>query len=210
MAGSAAAQPGLTPPSPPAEAPPSGAGSTPPARGFGSSGPSVPTLASQAPAQPMTLPEQPRRPGDVSEQHAVTIALGATLTTWSIVGVGIAAESGRIVLTGLLGSLITPSFGTWYAGGSAAPWLGMRALGAGVTFYGLLRVEGCVDGCHDENDDLAAIALLGGLGLYIAGTITDIATAPSAARRHNRERHALTVAPLVQAHGGGLMIGGAF
>ncbi|MBC7977026.1 MAG: hypothetical protein H7138_18780, partial [Myxococcales bacterium] len=110
-----------------------------------------------------------------------------------------------------LGALIAPSAGNWYAGSSSLPWLGMRAAGTLSFMWGVAEAFSFSDcgECGDRNNAVP-LAILGGLGTFIAGTIVDIATAPSAVRRHNRELSRLIVAPTVHDGGAGVMLGGAF
>ncbi|MDQ3369584.1 MAG: hypothetical protein M3680_29500, partial [Myxococcota bacterium] len=60
--------------------------------------------------------------------------------------------------------------------------------------------------------DPGRIAMYAGLAAFVGGAVFDIATAPRAARERNaRDRHRVTVVPVVQpAGGGGLVVAGAF
>jgi hypothetical protein len=140
----------------------------------------------------------------------MSIGLSTTLVSWSVMAIGIGTNDGAIALTGLLGAVITPSAGAWYAGSSGAGWLGMRAAGATVMFLGLVNLAQHEDGGSRDGAAGPGAELLLGAGLLVAGTVADIATAPSAARRHNRELRRLAVAPMIHGGGGGLVIGGRF
>jgi hypothetical protein len=64
----------------------------------------------------------------------------------------------------------------------------------------------CDEGCEGTGTARTVVAI--GVAGYVVSTIADIATAPSAARRHNRERRAWTLAPVASRDGGGLAIAG--
>jgi hypothetical protein len=111
--------------------------------------------------------------------------------------VGDKANNGGMISAGLLSSLLTPSLGEWYAGKLVTPGMGIRAASAVATIVGAAESLKCLDAESDCHTDASAPYLLGaGLLGYATGTIYDIATAPSEARRYN-ERHGLrlTLAP---------------
>jgi len=199
LAGAAQAQPGLTPSLDPTPTVPA----------------SAPSLGSDSPVvrrSPERVPPPAPRPGEVSANTALTISLGGTLASWAVLAAGIGAESSPIALTGALGTLLLPSAGSWYAGEAGGIGLTMRAVGAIGVLYAASNATECDDyeaSCNNNSGGAGAVALAG-VALYLTGTIVDLAAAPSAARRHNRELRALSVAPTVHPGGGGVMVLGRF
>ena len=169
---------------------------------------------------PALVPAGPREPAHVANQDeeksgstALLLSLGGAVGSLALTVVGANMENGSgasLMTVGVLSSIITPSFGHWYAGEYWTAGLGMRA-GGGIAFVaGAAQAFGCID-AENSCDDGAALVLVGA-GLYIGGTLYDIATAPSAAERWN-EKH-LQLAPTVVSSGThqtlGLGLGGAF
>jgi hypothetical protein len=180
-AGTAAAQPGLTP-----------AVSSPP-------------QAAQPP--PAAPPAQPQ--GEVSEGAALGLSLGGTAAAWTVLLT--ASEnhgSGDLVLLGLAGVVTAPSFGHWYAHSVATRGLGLRLAGLGSFTVAVALAVQCEDEC--SNGTAIEGAALLGLGLLIAGTIDDIVTAPGEARRYNERLQGLAIVPMVKRDTGGLMLTGRF
>lgn len=69
-------------------------------------------------------------------------------------------------------------------------------------------MDRCEDECNDTTGPLAL--LLGGVGLFIGGTIDDLGTTGSAVRRHNLGLQNLTIAPVIHHDSSGLAITGRF
>jgi hypothetical protein len=185
IAGTAAAQPAMTPPStsplPPSAWPP-------------------PTM-------------QPGEA--LSESTAVWLSLGGTVASWGLIAVAsqmderLGGNAGNIASIGALGTLLAPSFGHWYAGSYFTRGLGMRLAGVGATYLGLgILLSGCEEDC--SNAGLAAALLLGGAGFYLAGTIDDIATASGKVRRHNERLQNVAIVPMIRSDSGGLALAGRF
>jgi hypothetical protein len=188
-------------------------------------------LAGSASAQPgMTDPEEPPpapapRPapsgGELSESTALALSVGGTIGSWALV-IGAAKIEGSdgdtasmLGTAGALGVMFGPSFGHWYAGKFATRGLGLRALGIATAFAGAmvafsqcpLFAEDEEGGCDDTGGAMIALA---GVGLFIAGTIDDIATAPGRVRKRNARLAGLAVAPVVTQHSAGFALGGRF
>ena len=170
-------------------------------------------LTSSAVAQPgLTQPSQPAQlasdppAGERSERAAVLLSLGAAAASWGVMGVASATHHDTLTGVAAASSLITPSFGHWYAGSADFLWLGLRGAAVATMYVGVVRAFGCDEGC--DNRDTARAMLAIGVAGYVASTIADIATAPAAARRHNRERRAWTLAPVVSRDGAGVAITG--
>ncbi|HEY0482731.1 MAG TPA: hypothetical protein VGD37_34655 [Kofleriaceae bacterium] len=182
LTGTAAAQPGLTPPAPwPAPMP------------------------YPAPAMPAV--------DTVSESTALWLSLGGTAMSWTILIAGLKADdgnpaAGRIAEIGAFGTLFAPTLGHWYAREIGTRGLGLRLAGVGALMFGAILVLGCEDECGSSGP--AAGALLLGAGLYVAGTIDDIATAPSAARRYNQRFSGLAIVPMVRRDAAGVVLGARF
>jgi hypothetical protein len=189
LAGTAAAQPGMTEPTP-------------------------------MPAQPMQPMQQPMPQGEqLSEGTALGLSLGGTIVSWVLVGVasgqnnqssGSTETMGTI---GAFGTMFAPSFGHWYAHSFATRGLGLRALGIGSALVGVMvALSECPlfsEGeCHESG--LAPVLLIAGAGLYIGGTIDDIATAPGKARRYNHRFENVSVVPVVRHDSGGFAVMGRF
>src|SRR5688500_14459968 len=81
-------------------------------------------------------PVQRAAPELLSENTALLLSLGGTLTSYTMWGLAQGVTSyrlaGTLVLTGALGTLVAPSFGHWYAGKIFTRGLGLRlgAIGA--------------------------------------------------------------------------------
>ncbi|MEO7731395.1 MAG: hypothetical protein ABIY55_10510 [Kofleriaceae bacterium] len=169
-------------------------------------------LTGSAAAQPALMsPSQPPSDppaGERSEQAALLLSLGAAAASWG--AMGLASATHHYTLTGVAAasSLITPSFGHWYAGSSDASWLVLRGAAVATMYVGVLGAFGCDEGCEHRDASLAMLAV--GIAGYVASTVGDIATAPAAARRHNRALRPWSLAPMVNRDGGGVAIAGLF
>ena len=156
--------------------------------------------------------------GGKDENTALLLSLGGTAASVALVVAGANSEGSNgdsLVTIGLLSSLVTPSFGHWYAGDYFTAGMGMRAGGGLLAIVGLGQALGCAFAEESDsscNGDSGAAFMLLGVGLYAGGTIYDIATAPSAARRWNE--HHLQLSPMMVssgAHSGmGVGLGGTF
>ncbi|HWO22230.1 MAG TPA: hypothetical protein VNO30_25905 [Kofleriaceae bacterium] len=196
LAGSAAAQPGVTPPAP------------------------MPVYDVEAPPPPSPPPAAE----ELSEGTALALSLGGTIGSYSLIfgaalaGEGSAEAAGLMATAGAVGVWIAPSFGHWYAGKYFTRGLGMR-LGAGaVVVLGALVAlgEDPISYGHDdppEEDGEAVIGpaiMIAGAALFVAGTIDDIVQAPGRVARINRERAGLAVAPLLAPNTAGFSLAGRF
>lgn len=194
LAGSAAAQPGMTPPAP------------------------VPGYDAEAPP-----PSPPPADAELSEGTALALSLGGTVGSYSLLfgsalaGEGSGQAAGVMATAGALGVWLAPSFGHWYAGKYFTRGLGMR-LGAGAVV-----VLGAVVALTEEplfeyeedpgSDDEAVIGpaiMIAGAALFVAGTIDDIVQAPRRVARLNRERAGFAVAPLLTPGTAGFALTGRF
>jgi hypothetical protein len=195
MASTAAAQPGQT--SPPHPDP-------------------QPSLAEPAPSQAEPSPAQPLPSGARSEGVALGLSIGGTAVSWTMIGVAaaLAHPGNRTTATvagaGVLGTVLAPSFGHWYAGKFATRGLGLRLAGAGLATLGFI---GVIVACEDEcTPTLQEALLIGGVGLAIAGTIDDIVTVPRDVQRHNQRLYDTSIVPVVHhdTRSVGLAITGRF
>jgi len=177
------------------------------------------TLATRiATARPGNQPSVPAT-DEKSSLLAVTLPLGVTLA--SVIALvpplldegGDPGELGYFALGGLF---IGPSLGHAYADDWA--WvgigLGVRAAAFGMIMsgtHGEYYPEGCEPDFDSPCDQASGSRMLatGGLLLFVASTLVDIAHAPSSVRKYNRE-HRLSIAPTVTASGAGAMLGGSF
>ena len=195
LAGSAAAQPGMTPPAP------------------------VPGSDAEAPP-----PSPPPADAELSEGTALALSLGGTIGSYSLLfgsalaGEGSAQAAGVMATAGALGVWLAPSFGHWYAGKYFTRGLGMR-LGAGaVVVLGAVvaLTEDPISFGHDDPPEEEEDAVIGpaimiaGAALFVAGTIDDIVQAPRRVARLNRERAGFAVAPLLTPGTAGFALTGRF
>jgi hypothetical protein len=161
---------------------------------------------------PQPVYVQPSR-DQVNTDVALGLSLGGTALSWGmlIVASRDGNENEGLATAGAIGTMFAPSFGHWYAHHGFSRGLGLRLVGltAAVIGFGM-----ALDDLFEENDDgdegAAAGLMLVGAGLYIGGTIDDIATAGSAARRYNSRFENVGVVPTMNAHGGGVSIAGRF
>jgi hypothetical protein len=179
-----------------------------------------PGMTEPAPA-PAPMPPPAPTGGELSESAALGLSIGGTVGSWALL-IGAAHYSkdgegaGVLGTFGAIGVMVGPSFGHWYAGKYVTRGLGLRALGIATVVAGaMFVVSQCPlfaesengDGCDDTGG--AMIALVGA-GLFVAGTIDDIATAPGRVRKHNARLSGLAVAPVLTQHSAGFALGGRF
>jgi len=124
-----------------------------------------------------------------------------------------AGNAGRLAPTGVLGILLAPSFGHWCSHEILSRGLGLRVGGLAASLVGLLAVasyDASGGSSSRESDAIAAVLLVGGAGLYVVGTIDEIATAHGGARHYNHRIQGLAIAPLARRDSAGLAITGQF
>jgi len=185
--GSARAQPGTVAPAP-APAPPA-----PPAPyGYG---------YVEAPVAPAY--------DQVSEDVALGLSLGGTVASYALLIVGGATDNPTAGTVGAIGAMVAPSLGHWYSHHYLTRGMGLRLAGVGASFLGLVMAIDSIDS-ETDNGDGAALMLLAGAGLFVAGTVDDIATAPSAAREYNHRFEDVQLVPMMNAHGAGVGLVGRF
>jgi len=160
---------------------------------------------------PAPAPAQPQ--GElVSERAALALSLGGTAASWSLLLAAshLSSEghaSGDLAWLGFAGMVLAPSFGHWYAHSYATRGLGLRLAGLGSFTVALALSVRCEDGCNGTAIEGAALV---GLGLFIAGTIDDIVTAPGEAQRYNQRLQSVAIVPVIKRDAGGLMLTGRF
>jgi len=188
VAGTAAAQPGLTPP--------------------------IGTGSPAALPPPAPLPPPVPQGEQLSEATANWLGFGATAASWTLIFVASDMDSSRgnanrVATIGAIGTVFAPSFGHWYAGSFLTRGLGLRVLGIGLTVGALVSVIGdCEEDCGGDHTGAGVLALVGA-GLFIGGTIDDLGTTGSAVRRHNQGLQ-MTIAPVIHHDTAGLAIAGRF
>jgi hypothetical protein len=167
-------------------------------------------MSFDAPVSPDAGPKDPNT--------ALMLSLGGTLASHAIMFAGLAANNGDLVLGGLATGFFAPSFGEWYAGKPLTAGMGIRAASALVTVAGVAQGLKCLDfessDTRCDSGDSAGVLIAGGLIGYAAGSVYDIATAPSAAREYN-QKHAVRLQPaMLRMPSGsttmGVGIGGTF
>ena len=157
-----------------------------------------------------TAHAQPVQHDEVSEDTALGLALGGTVASWGAVIVGGKMGNDGLATAGAIGTLIAPSFGHWYSHQIFTRGLGLRALGVGVAIVAFGMAWDASFTGEDDDEDTAGVLLLVGAGMYVAGTVDDIATAGAAARKYNARFRDVTVVPTANANGGGLSLVGRF
>jgi len=213
LAGRASAQPGMTPPAsdldpvpPPTRVPP-------------------PPAADRESAPAPTRAMAPSTGARLDPSVAMGLSLGGTAVSWGLlVGSIYVARSGSSMAglmgtAGAIGTVFAPSLGHWYADAYFSRGLGLRLGGMAVVLAGAIVAfaEDPITYGHDDpqtesNDPVIgpAIAIVG-VGMFVAGTIDDIVTAPRRVRRLNREREVgVSLAPMVTHQSAGLALGGRF
>ncbi len=114
-----------------------------------------------------------------------------------------------------MGIWLAPSLGHWYAGEGWTPGLRWRLIGGGAATVGMMWffVDCFGSGCNEDAHP-GLVMMIGGTGAFVGGMIHDIATAPRAAREHNRRAagrlHGLSVRPTFGGGRAGLALGGRF
>jgi hypothetical protein len=167
------------------------------------------------PAAPAGAPTESRP--ILSETTALWLSLGGTIASWAMVAAASrfdGDDGAPLGWAGILGTYLAPTLGHWYAGSALSRGLGIRTVGLATMFVGLVKsLNGCIDdfdgggSCNDENGPLI---LLGGLAIYVGGTIDDIFHAPGKVRKRNARIQGLGLAPLAAPHTTGLALGGRF
>jgi hypothetical protein len=110
-------------------------------------------------------------------------------------------DAGRaLIVLGAAGTLIAPSAGRWYARSGGWRGLGLRLAGAGVVaLAGAAALSECGLFNSDPCTPVGGLVLgIAGAGLWVGGTIDDIVMAPRDARRHNERLQQITLVPLVR------------
>jgi hypothetical protein len=157
-------------------------------------------------------PEDAKSPG-----VGLALSAGGTAASIGLIAGGLAmASAGRVgnpglgvATVGFIGTLVTPSFGEWYAGKYLTAGLGLRLLGTTVAAIGVSKLAICFDDCGGEhiNNSGAGTAIALGLVTYAAGIVVDVATAPSTVRESNARRHAVIKPSILTSPSGGAAYG---
>lgn len=164
--------------------------------------------------------------GEDAKSPEVALALSGGATAVSIaavVGGFVVSDRGGpnrdfwsgVAIAGAMSTLITPTFGEWYAGRIFTGGLGLRLAGVAVMGLGVTQLSICFDECSGTSNNGAAVTLITlGLISYGAGIVSDIAAAPSTARQANAHRHAAITPTVMRSSSGrsayGLGLGGSF
>ena len=154
-------------------------------------------------------------PDTRSENTALLLSLGGTAASVAMIASGEHNHSNggdSLVTIGVLSTLVTPSFGHWYAGDYLTAGMGIRAASAASMLVGVGQIVSC-EGTDHSCDNSAGFFIIGGLIGYGAGALYDIATAPRAARRYNAEHRTFVMPTVLNPPSGPVMgvgIGGSF
>jgi hypothetical protein len=179
-------------------------------------------LSAAATTSPATVPAQPALAGtDVVIDYkdpdvALALSIGGTVAPTIATIYGLSHDgpsSGTLIGLGLTGMFLGPGLGHWYAGDYLTAGLGMRVAGGALVVGGALAGLGeC--GFEENCTPNGGVALMTiGAGLFVGGTIYDIATSGRAANGWNRE-HMVHMAPTAISSNGhttmGVGLGGTF
>jgi hypothetical protein len=145
----------------------------------------------------------------VDENVAVGLSLGGTVLSWGLLIAGGSLGNETMSTVGAIGTMFAPSLGHWYSHSVLTRGLGIRALALGIGAVGFaMAIDDFFDEDRDDEGTASALLLIAA-GMYIAGTVDDIANAGAAARRYNA-RLEVSVVPQVSTRGGGLALVGRF
>ena len=186
--------------------------------------PTAPRDPSTAPRDPSTAPRDPSTaPRDPST--ALWLSLGMTLGGVGLIAAAVASHdsaiTGMLGTVGALGVIAGPSLGHVYAGRLWNRGLELRLYGLGTAAIGwmleLVVLYNCIDGRCPAAYAFALYAgaghiAVGGLA-YFGGTVHEIFSAPSAARRYNSEHgigSSVMIVPFVTRSATGLSLSARF
>jgi len=164
--------------------------------------------------QPLPQPMQPRMQveGDqLDEGTALGLSLGGTVASWAMLIVAGETDNSTMANVGAIGTMFAPSLGHWYAHHYFSRGLGLRIVGTGAAMVGLAMAIGDIFDDQSNHDDFTpGLLMLAGVGLYIGGTLDDIATAPRAVRDYNSRFENVQLVPVINQNGGGMSLVGRF
>ncbi len=149
---------------------------------------------------------------DVADNEDVAMALAIGTTAGSLGVVYAAARSSvpQLAAIGVIGLVVGPSAGHFYAGewGHALAMSGLRTAGAIVLTVGVIGAMSTRDDAPPPNHSRAWDMIVVGGATYLVATVWDIVDSRGAARRANAR---LTIAPTYGATtGAGLVVAGRF
>ena len=169
-----------------------------------------PPPAAEAPMPAMQPPPPPPPPPRPARSAGVGVTLGIAGTILPAVAFGVGVEmddtdvGARVAIVALLGGLVLPGAGMYYAGHKKTIGQYPRSAAFVTLLLGLL-----IDGLGDSKEADSYYAVAG--GLYVIGAGIDIAMTPGAVADYNARRATpLAIAPIALPGGGGLAVGGAF
>jgi len=178
-------------------------------------------------AQPQQQPQVAQK----SESTALWLSLGGTIGSYALLfAPAVIANSGTNEATtnlaasaatvGLVGTLLAPTFGHWYAGKGFTRGFGLRLGSIGVALLGaVVALSGCsISFGHDQQDDpdcgqgapIGIALLIGAGGMWVGGTVDDIVQAPRRVRRRNEAAVQLGLTPIVHGDRAGIVLVGSF
>lgn len=177
-----------------------------------------PCLANGPVLSPAQVPfrEEPVPVGGKSPNTALLLSggvtlIGAVISTAAFFGANDPLDPNKtLVLIGGGIGLVGPSLGNIYAGDALNVGLGLRVAGLGI--FGAMMAHCGPDSCS-TSDGTANAMLAAATIVYGAGVITEIALAPRAARRYNREHLQIVPAPMPNGRDGlspGVVLTGKF
>ena len=174
------------------------------------------TIASLLALTTTASAESEPRPAQVSEEVALGLSVGGTVASYAAIIAGVTLDQPGLTSAGAVGAVFAPTAGHWYAHKVVSRGLVLRATGLAVAVGGFLAFSGdrcfCTTQVNDDRDqgDWGSVGLSAvlGAGLFVAGTVDDIAQAKTAARKYNEKQ--VMIVPTTNTHGGGLALVGTF
>lgn len=142
-----------------------------------------------------------------SPDLALALSIGGTAASVGVILAGLKGSSNGETELGLVSSMVTPSFGEWYAGKYLTLGIGLRAAGA-LSMIAGIAYSYCNDSAGSCTETFGHGLLAVGLAAYASGIVYDIVKAPSAADAYNARHHArTTIGPTVLTPPSGPVMG---
>jgi hypothetical protein len=129
------------------------------------------------------------------------LSIGGTAASLALTFGALGTGHDKLAIAGIASTIVTPSFGEWYAGKPVTWGMALRVTGGAVFLAAGESTLQCLHisfdhppACNGGDALVLPLLLLGGLVSYAAGTAYDIKNAPMTARAYNAA-HRIHVAP---------------
>lgn len=167
--------------------------------------------------------EEAAPPPQRDRATARNLSWGGAVLSLGVVATGIALATDRdhedtgavIAGVGAATLLVTPAFGSWYAGRYLTIGMGIRVAGVAAAIAGA-RIVDSAAGCEGNDivrcdmPDVGPILLVGGGLVFLIGVGYDMATAEDTADAFNARHRRVSVVPAVSNDRVGIALGGTF